>query len=345
MKDLNVILKSIKNKAFLPVYFFHGEESYFIDVAVKSLENDVLTEDEKAFNQIIVYGKDSSYAEICSLARQFPMIGDKQVIIVKEAQDLKSGEDDTKPILAYLENPVESTILVFGHKNKKIDGRKAFGKVLAKKQFLFLSEKLKDGNLVKWISDECKELKIKTSPNIPNLLAEYLGDDLSRIANELKKLQIVLKENEVLDEKLVELHIGISKDYNVFELINALSENNASKSLKIAHYMGKNVKLNPIVLSLGNLYTFFSNLIMYQAMAGQNPQTIASETGINPYAIRFLAIAARHYNLRNSTRIISLLRETDLKSKGLGAVNVGDDALLNELVFKILNINSIKVLH
>ncbi|SEF71064.1 DNA polymerase III, delta subunit [Halpernia humi] len=344
MKDLNIILKSIKNKTFLPVYFFHGEESYFIDVAVKALENGVLTEDEKAFNEIIVYGKDTTYAEICSLARQFPMMGDKQVIIVKEAQDLKSTEDDTKAFLTYLENPVESTILVFGHKNKKLDGRKAFGKLLAKKNFTFYSEKIKDYKIAQWISDECKKLNIKTSPNIPNLLAEYLGDDLSRIANELKKLKIVLKENEVLDEKLVELHIGISKDYNVFELINALSENNASKALKIAHFMGKNTKANSIILSLANLYNFFSNLIMYQAMAGQNPQTIAAETDINPYALRFLAIAAKHYSLKNATRIISLLRETDLKSKGLGAVNVGEDQLLNELIFKILNVNSIKVL-
>ena len=343
MKDLNVILKSIKNKAFLPVYFFHGEESYFIDVAVKALENDVLTEDEKAFNQIILYGKDTSYAEICSLARQFPMMGDKQVIIVKEAQDLKSGEDDVKSILAYLENPVESTILVFGHKNKKLDGRKLFGKVLNQKKYSFLSEKLKDGNLVKWISDECKILNIKTTPNIPNLLAEYLGDDLSRIANELKKLHIVLKENEVLDEKLVELHIGISKDYNVFELIKALGQNNADQASKISHFMGKS-KANSIVLTLGMLYKFYSNLIIYQAMAGQNSQAIAAELGISPYFLSEFSTAAKHYNLRSSTRIISLLRETDLKSKGLGAVNVSEDALLNELVFKILNINTIKVL-
>ena len=343
MKDLNVILKSIKNKAFLPVYFFHGEESYFIDVAVKALENEVLTEDEKAFNQIILYGKDTSYAEICALARQFPMMGDKQVIIVKEAQDLKSGEDDVKSILAYLENPVESTILVFGHKNKKLDGRKLFGKVLNQKKYSFLSEKLKDGNLVKWISDECKILNIKTTPNIPNLLAEYLGDDLSRIANELKKLHIVLKENEVLDEKLVELHIGISKDYNVFELIKALGQNNADQASKISHFMGKS-KANSIVLTLGMLYKFYSNLIIYQAMAGQNSQAIAAELGISPYFLSEFSTAAKHYNLRSSTRIISLLRETDLKSKGLGAVNVSEDALLNELVFKILNINTIKVL-
>lgn len=344
MKDLNIILKSIKNKTFLPVYFFHGEESYFIDVAVKALENGVLTEDEKAFNEIIVYGKDTSYAEVCALARQFPMMGEKQVIIVKEAQDLKSTEEDTKSIQNYLENPVESTILVFGHKNKKLDGRKAFGKLLAKNKFSFLSEKLKDANLVRWISDECKNLNIKTTPNIPNLLAEYLGDDLSRIANELKKLQIVLKENEVLDEKLVELHIGISKDYNVFELMKSLAQNNTNQSSKIAHFMGKNSKVNPLVLSLGMLYNFFSNLIIYHVMAGQNPQSIAAELGISPYYLGDYTNGAKYFSLKNCTRIISLLRETDLKGKGLGSINVGDDELLNELIFKILNVNAIKVL-
>lgn len=344
MKDLNIILKSIKNKAFLPVYFFHGEESHFIDVAVKALENEVLTEDEKAFNQIIIYGKDTSYAEICSLARQFPMMGDKQVIIVKEAQDLKSNEDEIKPFISYLENPVESTILVFGHKNKKLDGRKSFGKLLSQKKFSFLSEKIKDFKLVQWISDECKNLNIKTSPNIPNLLAEYLGDDLSRIANELKKLQIVLKENEVLDEKLVELHIGISKDYNVFELIKSLAQNNEDQSSKIAYFMGKNAKVNPLVLTLGMLCNFFSNLIIYHSMVGENPQTIAIEMGINPYFIKDFTLAAKNYNLKSATRIISLLRETDLKGKGLGAQNMGEEELLNELIFKILNIKTIKVL-
>lgn len=344
MKDLNIILKSIKNKAFLPIYFFHGEESYFIDVAVKALENEVLTEDEKAFNQIILYGKDTTYSEICALSRQFPMMGDKQVIIIKEAQDLKSTEDDFKPFLSYLESPVESTILVFGHKNKKIDGRKSLGKILAKKKFLFLSEKVKDYQVAAWISDKCNELGIKTNPDIPALLAEYLGSDLSRIINELNKLKIVLKEGEVLDGKLVELHIGISKDYNVFELQRALGEKNADSALKIAAYMGKNSKNNPLVLTLGMLYNFFSNLVMYHASAGMPPASIAAEIGIPPFALKDYGVAVKNYNLKNTTRIISLLRETDLKGKGLGSVNVGDDLLLNELVFKILHVNEIKVL-
>lgn len=344
MKDLNLILKNIKNKTFLPVYFFHGLEPYFIDVAVNALENEVLTEDEKAFNQIILYGLDTSYGEICALARQFPMMGDRQVIIVKEAQHLKTREEDLKPILNYLENPVQSTILVFAHKNKTLDGRTSFGKTLAKNKFLFASDKIKDANLVSWIAAECAALKIKTKPNIPALLAEYLGADLSRIVSELKKLQIILKENEVLDEKLVELHIGISKDYNVFELIKALSQKNIEKSSRIAHFMGKNSKTNPLLMTLAMLYNFFSNLIICHTLADRNPQEIAREIGVNYYFFSDYEKAMKNYNLKNSTRIITLLRETDVKSKGLGTVNVSEAEHLNELIFKILNVEQIKVI-
>ena len=212
MKDLEIISKNIKNKEFSPIYFFHGEEPYYIDLAVKLLENGILTEEEKAFNQMIVYGKDSSYAEILSLADQYPMMGDYQVIIVKEAQDLKLNEEEQNIFLKYIENPVPSTILVFAHKQKKIDSRKKFAKALEKAKMLHYSEPVKDYNLAKWIQQECASLDIKTAPNIPTLLAEYLGNDLSRIANELQKLKLILKENEILDEKLIERHIGISAE-------------------------------------------------------------------------------------------------------------------------------------
>ncbi len=179
MKELDLILKNIKNKEVLPIYFFHGEEPYFIDVAVKALEHNFLEEDEKAFNQTVTYGKDTTYQEVLSLARQFPMMGDKQVIIVKEAQDLKFNDEDSRALEAYVENPVPSTVLVFAHKHKKLDSRKKVTKTLAKINALFLSESFKDHQLPKWIADECLRLKIKTAPNISHLLAEYLGNDLS----------------------------------------------------------------------------------------------------------------------------------------------------------------------
>ena len=342
MKELELIFKNIKNKEFFPIYFFHGEEAYYIDAAVKALENDVLTEDEKAFNQTVVYGKDTNYNEILSLAKQYPMMGDKQLIIVKEAQDLKFNDEETKILEKYVENPVESTILVFAHKHKKVDSRKKVFKTLDKAKMLFHSEPVKDYNLAKWIDDEARNLQIKLAPGISQLLADYLGNDLSRIANELNKMKLVLKDGEVLDGKLVETHIGISKEFNVFELQKALGKKDANTAFKIAYYMGKNPKTNPIVMTIGNLYNFFSNVVLYHTVSHQSPPTIASELGINPYFVKNYAEAARLYPLKFATRIISVLREIDLKSKGLGAVNMDEGELLKEMVYKIINIDKVK---
>lgn len=342
MKELELIFKNIKNKEFLPIYFFHGEEAYYIDIAVKALENDVLTEDEKAFNQTVVYGKDTNYNEILSLAKQYPMMGDKQLIIVKEAQDLKFNDEETKILEKYVENPVESTILVFAHKHKKVDSRKKVFKTLDKAKMLFHSESVKDYNLAKWIDDEARNLQIKLAPGISQLLADYLGNDLSRIANELNKMKLVLKNGEVLDGKLVETHIGISKEFNVFELQKALGKKDANTAFKIAYYMGKNPKTNPIVMTIGNLYNFFSNVVLYHTVSHQSPPTIASELGVNPYFVKDYAEAARLYPLKFATRIISVLREIDLKSKGLGAVNMDEGELLKEMVYKIINIDKVK---
>ena len=222
MKELDLILKNIKNKEFLPIYFFHGEEPYFMDVAVKSFENDVLEEDEKAFGQTVVYGKDTTFSDVLSLARQFPMMGDRQVIILKEAQEIRMTEKEADALKAYAENPVASTLLVIAHKYKKVDSRKSFAKILSKNKMLFPSEKMKDYEVTKWIDQEIRNVGLKARPNIPALLSEYLGTDLSRISNELNKLKMILKEGEILDEKTIETHIGISKEFNVFELIKAL---------------------------------------------------------------------------------------------------------------------------
>ncbi|KQR94827.1 DNA polymerase III subunit delta [Chryseobacterium sp. Leaf180] len=343
MKELDLILKNIKNKEVSPIYFFHGDEPYFIDVAVKAFENKLLEEDEKAFNQTVTYGKDASYGEILSLARQFPMMGDRQLIIIKEAQDLKLGDEESKAFEAYIQNPVPSTVLVFAHKHKKLDSRKKVTKVLEKSNALILSETFKDHLLPKWISDECARLQIKTAPNISHLLAEYLGNDLSRIANELGKLKIILKEGQILDGAVVENHIGISKEYNVFELQKALGVKNADAAFKIAYFMGKNPKNNPFVMLLSSLYNYFSNVIIYSTMLGQPPQMIASQMGVNPYFLKDYADAARMYPLKNSTRVISILREFDMKGKGLGAVNMSDAELIKELVYKIINVDKIKM--
>ena len=342
MKELDLILKNIKNKELLPIYFFHGEEPYFMDVALKSFENDYLTEDEKAFNQTVVYGKDTTYSDVLSLARQFPMMGDKQVIIIKEAQDIALTEGESNALKLYAENPVASTVLVIAYKYKKVDSRKAFVKTLTQKKMIFLSEKIKDYNVAKWIEAELRSLDIKAQPSIPPLLSQYLGADLSRISNELQKLKMILKPGEILDAKIIETNIGISKDFNVFELIKALGKKDEINAFKIAHYIGKSKSSN-FIMMMGNLYTFFSNLIIYHTMPGQSPQNMAAAMGINPYFLKEYSEAARSYNLKHCTRAISILREIDLKSKGLGANNMTDGELLKEMVFKLLRIDQYKV--
>lgn len=344
MKELDSILKSIKNKQLQPVYFFHGEEAFYIDAAVKSFENDLLSDDEKAFNQTVVYGKDTHYQEVLALARQFPMMGDRQLIIVKEAQDLKLTDSEAEALMSYLQNPVASTVLVLAHKNKKLDGKKRkLNDLLKKNSFLYQSDKIRDWDLPKFIQQQLSKLKIKSAPNISLLLADYLGNDLSRIANELAKLKMILKEGEVLDGQLVEIHIGISKDFNTFELQKALGLKDAAKAMKIVHYMGKNPKTSPIVVTIGNLYSFFSNIIIYHSMRGQSQQEMAAAMGLSPFFIKDISDAARFYPLKHATRIISILREIDLKSKGLGANNLEYSELLTEMVYKILNVDQLKM--
>ncbi|MCC2590128.1 DNA polymerase III subunit delta [Chryseobacterium sp. MFBS3-17] len=343
MKELELILKSIKNKTLLPMYFFHGEEPYFMDIAVKAFENELLEEDEKAFGQTVVYGKDTSLPEIIAAAQQFPMFGNINLIIVKEAQDLKFTEDQVPALEHYIENPVETTVLVFAHKHKKIDTRRKFSKLLTKNKYLHLSESLKEYQLARWIAEECANMGIQTAPNISHLLAEYLGNDLSRIANELNKLKLILQEGEILDSKMVEKHIGISKDYNVFELQKALGTKNAAKAMQIVHYIGKSPKNNPLPMMMGNLYNYFSNLIIFHTMHGASQQELAGAMGVNPYFVKDFAEAARYYPLKHLSRIISLLRDTDMKSKGLGSNQTDDAELFQELIYKILFVDQLKV--
>lgn len=343
MNELNSILKSIKNKEFLPVYFFHGVEPHYIDVAVKAFENDALEEDEKAFNQTVVYGKDTTFAEVLSLARQFPMMGEKQVIILKEAQEIRLTDKETEALKAYAENPVPTTLLVIAYKHKKIDSRKSFVKVLTKNKMIFHSDKIKDYQVSNWISEQLSLLKIPTKPNIPLLLSEYLGTDLSRIFNELSKLKMILKDGEILDEKIVEKHIGISKEFNSHELLKFLGKKDAHNAFRIAYHIGKNSDGGSFPALIGSFYNFFTNLIIYHLSVGMPRNEIAATLGINPYFLNQFDEAARFYNLKNTTRIISILREMDMKKKGLGAVNMKDSELLKELVFKILNVDKVKV--
>lgn len=349
MKDLDLLVKNIKNNQLLPIYFFHGKEPYYIDLLVNELKNNVLTEEEKAFNLTVIYGKETTYADIFSMAYQYPMGGDRQIIIVKEAQEIpyKNKENDEKAIIKYAKNPAPFTILVFAHKKSELDGKK---KALneAMKPYLFLSEPIKDWELPKKIKTEIDRLKIKTTPNIPNLLAEYLGNDLSKIYNELNKIKILIKDNEIFDEKLAEKYIGISKEYNNFELQKAITTKDLNKAYKIIYFMGKNKKneKNSVDMLFSLLFNYFAQLITYHILTNKTPTNVMKELNIkHANFVKDYETSARLFPLKQCTKVISILRNIDMKFKGVGSRTTSDSykELLIELVYKIINCNEIQV--
>lgn len=335
MSQPNSILKDIKNKKFAPIYFLSGEEPFFIDQVSKAIESDVLTEDEKGFNQTILYGNDVEMADVLALAKQFPMGAERQVVIVKEAQHLSRSIDQLE---SYAENPQPSTVLVFNYKGKSLDKRKKLYKTLQKNSVVLETKRIYDNQIPDWIESTAKEMGMNLEAKSKFMMAESLGSDLGRIYNELQKLKILAETGNITPE-IIQKNIGISKDYNNFELRNAIETRNAVKAFKIANYFSQNPKDNPLVVTLSILYQTFSNIIVYHTLSDKSQSNVAKELGLHPFFVKDAATAAKNYPLKKATRIISLLRETDVKSKGVGSTgNVSDGDLLNELLFKIFNI-------
>ncbi len=335
MSQANNIIKDIKNKKVAPIYFLSGDEPFFIDQVSKTIENEVLTEDEKGFNQTILYGNDVEMADIIGMAKQFPMGAERQVVIVKEAQHLSRNIDQLE---SYADSPQPSTILVFNYKGKTLDKRKKLYKTLQKNSVLLETKKFYDNQIPDWIDLTAKELGLTLETKAKFMMAEFLGADLGRIYNELQKLKIVAEDGQITPE-IVERNIGISKDYNNFELRNAIETRNAPKAFSIAKYFSQNPKDNPLVVTLAVLYQTFSNIIVYHTLTDKSQGNVAKELGIHPFFVKDAATAAQNYPLRKATRIISLLREADVKSKGVGSTgNVSDGELMSELIFKIFNL-------
>ncbi len=352
MADFKDILLDLKRQIYKPVYFLHGEESYFIDEICNYIEHHVLDETEKGFNQTILYGRDTDLASIVSLAKGFPMMGERQVIIVKEAQTLKelsksTGEgDETKekksssdknPLIAYLDNPQPASILVFCFKYKKLDARSALSKAVAKKAVLFESKKLYDNKIPDWISGYLKDKKLSINPKAAILLAEYLGNDLSKIANEIGKLCINLPEHSEISIDHIQQNIGISKDFNVFELQDALSKKDVLKTNRIVQYFAANPKENPLIMTNASLYNYFQKVLLYHFVPDKSRGSVASALGMNPFFIEGYERAARNYNTAKLKNIFGYLHECDARSKGVDNVSVEDGDLLKEMVFKILH--------
>lgn len=325
------IIRDLKNKVYHPVYFLQGEEPYFIDAITEHIAEHVLDESEREFNQSVVYGRDTNVDDIVSMAKRFPMMANHQVVIVKEAQHIRNIEQ----LEPYLDNPQPTTILVICYKYKKVDGRKAFGKNLKSKAVVLTSDKIRDYKVADWIVGYLKGKKHTISPLSCKLLADYLGTDIGKIVNELDKLMIVLPEGSEITPDDIERNIGISKDYNVFELQNALGKKNIVHANRIINYFAANPKDHPMVVTIAILYNYFSKLMHYHFITDKSERNVAAELRVNPFFVKDYALASKHYSAGKVARIISHLREYDLKSKGVNNASAGDGELMRELIYKI----------
>ncbi len=327
------ILSEIHKKNFAPVYFLTGDEPYFIDMISDTIENEALDEADRAFNQIVVYGRDVDVETIANHARSFPMMGDRMVVIVKEAQDVKNLEN----FEPYLDTIPDTTLLVFVYKYKKFDKRKALAKKIDKKGVWFESKALRDYNIPGWIQSYLKGEGYSITPKATQMLADFLGTDLHKITNELKKLTITLPKNKSIDDADVERNIGISKDYNVFELQNAIGSRDVLKANRIVNYFGDNGKDNPLLVTAINLYSFFTKVMKLHCTQDKSQGNLATVLGVNPYFVKDYQLAARNYPPQTCIRNISILREFDMKSKGYESGDVSEKDLYREMIFKLMH--------
>ncbi len=327
------ILNNLKNKIYYPVYFLAGEESYYIDEISDYIEDHVLTDVEKEFNQTVIYGRETDVLSIISNAKRYPMMANYQVVIVKEAQDIKNIDE----LLPYIENPLDSTLLVINYKYKKIDRRKSFYKQVDKKGVLFESKKLYDNKIAGWINNYVKEKGYDITPKASAMLTEFLGTNLSKVVNEISKLILNVPEKATINDELVERNIGISKDFNVFELQKAIGSKNVLKVNQIGNYFAANPKENPLIKTVSILFGYFSKLMIYHQLTDKSRNSIASALSVNPFFVQDYQVAARNYSLKKLIKIIDLLKEYDLKSKGVNNISISDGELLKELLFKILH--------
>jgi DNA polymerase-3 subunit delta len=328
------LLDALQRREYAPIYYLMGEEPFYIDKISDYIENYALKEDEKTFNQTIFYGKDANIGTIINAAKQFPMGASHQVIIVKEAQQLKNIDE----LQFYLKQPLPTTLLVFCHKNGKLDRRTKVAGEIEKKGVLFVSDKIYDDQVPKWIIDYLAEKKVTIAAKAAEMLSEFLGNDLSRIANELEKLIITKPSNVAsITPELVEKNIGISKDFNNFELVKALTNNDILKSNRIIRYFSTNERANPVSVTLVVLFNFFSNLLVYHALPDKNNEIVAKALSINAYFVKDYAQASRRFPSTKTEQIISLIRNYDAQSKGVNSPSAESGELLKELIYKILH--------
>ncbi|MCH2217072.1 MAG: DNA polymerase III subunit delta [Flavobacteriales bacterium] len=334
MNEINQIVADIRDGNLKPIYFLMGEEPYYIDKISDFIEDHVLDESEKGFNQVVMYGRDVSVEEIIASAKRFPMMAERQVLIVKEAQDLSRTIEKLVP---YIENPQPTTVLVINYKYKKIDKRKKLYKATAKNGLIFESKPLYENQVADWIRRVLGGKKYQAEPKAAQMLVEFLGTNLSKISNELDKLMSIVPQGTIITPDHIEQHIGISKDFNNFELRKAIGEKNILKANRIIHYFAQNPRHNPLVMTISLLNSFFTQLLIFHGLKNKSREHVAKALGIRPYFVNDYSTAARYYPMKKVAQIIHLLRDADMKSKGVNANNQSQSDILKELLFKIMH--------
>ncbi|MCJ8163699.1 DNA polymerase III subunit delta [Pontibacter sp. E15-1] len=333
------ILEQLKKRQYAPVYFLQGEEPYYIDLISDYIEEHVLQEHEKGFNQVVIYGKDVDVATVLLQAKRFPMMSEKSVVIVKEAQSIQDieKEEGMKQLETYLNHPLTSTVLVFCFKHKTLDGRKALAKTIGKHAVLLTTKKLYDNQVPAWVNSYLKQQGVRATPQAVVLLSEFIGADLSRLANEIDKLLINLKPGATIDERVVQENVGISKEYNIFELQSALIARDALKAYRIIQYFEANPKNNPLIPNLSLLFSFFTKLLSLHTSADKSEGGVRKSLGNRGFLVKEYMQALRVFPLARCVDIIHGIRVADLQVKGITGGDMSDAAILRELVFKVLH--------
>lgn len=333
------VLADLKGRKYDPVYFLQGEESYFIDAISDYVEKNVLSDAEKGFNQVVVYGKDCTMATILTHARRFPMMAERQVVIVKEAQDVQDINKDTgaRLLLDYITRPVPSTVLVFCHKNKSLDKRKELGKKIGQYTTTITTKKLYDNQLPEFVMEYAHEKKLSIEDKAVSALCEYVGNDLHRLANEVDKLMITLGKGESVTLDMVMNQVGVSKEYNIFELQKAIINRDALLANKIVNYFESNTKKNPMIPVVAYLFSFFSKLLIATQAQDKSDKGLVNALKISPYSVRDYSLALRQYPAQKVIGNISFIKEADLKLKGVNAGSDTEGQIFRELVYRLMN--------
>lgn len=340
MNNPEEILKQLKSGTYSPVYFLQGEEAFYIDRIAEYIENHALPDSARGFDQVIIYGKDVDMQTVLTQAKRFPMMAERQVVILKEGQDLMDArsQDWQKQLMGYLDQPLDSTILVLCYKYKKLNPKTALAKKLDQQAVMITSSKLYDNQVPDWITRYVKSRKFRITDKATAMILEFVGNNLSRITHELDKLMLNLEEkgSDVIDEQGVEKYVGVSKEYNVFELQRALSRKDVVRVHKIINYFASNPKANPIIPVIAFLFTYFSNLLAVHFSRKNTERDIAALLNIRPFFAKEYIQALPLYSLNKTIQIIHYLRKADLEAKGVDGQRP-EDQILKELVFRILH--------